>query len=80
MTISSSASPETSSASIAWIREPFVGSDAVDWLKSRHGLAVGEAEAIGQRLVDIGAIYHVADEHGFSDAGYYYRFRSDEVA
>lgn len=56
----------------------FVGSEAVDWLMQRGGLSVGEAEAIGQRLLDIGAIHHVVDEHGFSDAAYYYRFRADE--
>lgn len=56
----------------------FVGSDCVDFLRSRYRLSVGEAEAIGQRLVDVGVIHHVCDEHGFSDAGYYYRFRADD--
>ncbi len=56
----------------------FTGTDAVDWLMQRHRLDVGEAEAIGQRWLDIGIIHHVVDEHGFSDAPYYYRFRRDE--
>lgn len=54
----------------------FVGRDAVDWLMRRHALDVGQAEAVGQRLLDLGVIHHVTDEHGFSDAHYFYRFRN----
>jgi len=56
----------------------FVGSEAVEWLMRRYRLARGEAEAVGQSLVDLGVIHHVVDEHGFVDEGFYYRFRSDE--
>jgi len=57
----------------------FVGGEAVDWLVRNHRLAIGEAEAIGQRLDDLGAIHHVVDEHGFVDAPYFYRFMADEL-
>ena len=57
----------------------FLGSDAADWLVSRYRLTIGSAEAIGQRLVDLGAIRHVVDEHGFVDAPYFYRFMADET-
>ena len=56
----------------------FVGSDAVDWMMRRYGLTVGEAEAVGQSLVDVGIIHHVADDHGFVDAEFFYRFYKDE--
>jgi len=56
----------------------FVGSEAVEWLMKRHRLARGEAEAVGQSLIDLGVLHHVVDEHGFVDEGYYYRFRSDD--
>ena len=57
----------------------FVGSEAVEWLIRRYRLTRGEAEAVGQSLVDLGVIHHVVDEHGFLDEGFYYRFRSDET-
>jgi Domain found in Dishevelled, Egl-10, and Pleckstrin (DEP) len=56
----------------------FLGSDAVSMLKSRFRLSAGEAEAVGQSLIDLGLIHHVVDEHGFVDAEYFYRFYQDE--
>lgn len=56
----------------------FIGREAVDWLRARHGLSVGEAESIGQRFLEKGRVRHVLDEHPFLDAGYFYRFREDE--
>ena len=53
----------------------FVGSEAVDWLMKHHRLTRGEAEDVGQGLVDLGVLHHVLDEHGFVDEGYFYRFR-----
>jgi len=56
----------------------FVGGEAVEWLMKRYALARGEAEDVGQSLVDLGVLHHVVDEHGFVDEGYFYRFRGDE--
>jgi hypothetical protein len=58
----------------------FIGSEAVAWLQDRYRLTRGEAEATGQRLLELGAFHHVLDEHGFSDGNFFYRFRIDEVA
>ena len=57
----------------------FIGSDAVPWLRHRYRLTMGEAEAVGQALLDLGELHHVLDEHGFVGEGYFYRFRADEV-
>lgn len=56
----------------------FIGYEAVKWLMARHRLTLGEAETVGQRLLELGVLHHVLDEHGFSDAKYFYRFRADE--
>jgi len=56
----------------------FVGSEAVDWLARTCGLTRGAAEGIGQSLVELGALHHVVDEHGFIDGNFFYRFREDE--
>ena len=58
----------------------FVGTEAVEWLMKRHDLARGEAEDVGQSLIDLGTLHHVVDEHGFVDEGYFYRFRADEAS
>ncbi|MBI3715390.1 MAG: hypothetical protein HY255_05305 [Betaproteobacteria bacterium] len=55
-----------------------IGSEAVDWLCARYRLGIGEAECIGQRLIDLGILHHVTDDHGFTDANLYYRFYRDE--
>jgi len=56
----------------------FVGDDAVRWLMRRHGLPLGAAETIGQRLLELGVFHHVVDEHGFVESKFFYRFRADE--
>lgn len=56
----------------------FVGSEAVDWLRRRYRLTLGEAECVGQSLLELGELHHVLDEHGFVGEGYFYRFRADE--
>ena len=56
-------------------RSCFVGREAVDWLVANEGLSRGEAVALGQRLIEIGAIQHVLDEHDFRDGHFFYRFR-----
>lgn len=58
----------------------FVGAEAVDWLMKRYRLTLGAAEAIGQRLLELGVFHHVVDEHGFVAGKFFYRFRADEVA
>lgn len=57
----------------------FVGSEATDWLMDRHHLTVGEAETVGQRLVDLGVLHHVTDERGFIDGPFFYRFVTDDL-
>jgi potassium efflux system protein len=56
-------------------RSCFVGREAVDWWVAHEGLSRGEAVALGQRLIEIGAIQHVLDEHDFRDGHFFYRFR-----
>jgi small-conductance mechanosensitive channel len=58
----------------------FVGREAVDWLVAHEGLTRAEAMALGERLVALGLIHHVLDEHGFRDAHLFYRFRADDPA
>jgi small-conductance mechanosensitive channel len=55
----------------------FVGQEAVSWLVEHEGLGRGEAVELGQRLVALGIVRHVLDEHGFHDGHFFYRFRSD---
>ncbi|MEO5694647.1 MAG: hypothetical protein ABIQ72_16065 [Usitatibacter sp.] len=56
----------------------FVGREAIDWLRARCGLGVGAAQDLGQRMIELGLLHHVVDEHPFLDAAYFYRFLSDE--
>jgi len=58
----------------------FVGSEAVEWIMQRQRLSRGEAEDVGQGLLELGVLRHVVDEHGFVDEGYLYRFRTNEAA
>ena len=58
----------------------FAGSEAVDWLRMRYRLTLGEAEFVGQSLLELGELHHVLDEHQFVGEGYFYRFRMDELA
>jgi hypothetical protein len=55
-----------------------VGREAVDWLVAREGLTRPEAVRLGERLVGLGLVHHVLDEHGFRDANLFYRFHADE--
>lgn len=55
----------------------FVGSEAVDWMQAQ-GQTVNEALSMGQRLIDLSIIHHVADEHPFKNEKLYYRFYRDE--
>jgi hypothetical protein len=57
----------------------FVGSEAVRWLMERESLSRAEAIAVGRRLVAVGLVHHVLDEHGFEDGWLFYRFFADET-
>lgn len=49
-----------------------VGSEVVDAVVSNFRLTRAEATVLGQSLVDLGLLRHVADEHPFADATLYY--------
>lgn len=49
-----------------------VGSEAVDAIASHFRLTRAEATVLGQSLVDLGSLRHVADEHPFADANLFY--------
>ena len=55
-------------------RNCFVASEAIDWLVDRHGLSRGNAVRLAQRMLAIGLIRHVLDEHDFSDAPLFFAF------
>ncbi len=52
----------------------FVGSEAVDVLMRITGRSRATSCAIGRLLHTMGIFYHVAREHGFEDANFFYRF------
>jgi potassium-dependent mechanosensitive channel len=56
----------------------FVGREAVDWLVAHEGLSRGESVTLGQRLLELGEIRHVLDEHDFRDGHLFYRFRGED--
>lgn len=53
--------------------ECFVGNEAVDWLAQVSGVARADAVRIGQALLELGRIYHVAREQPFQDGNFFYR-------
>ena len=59
----------------------FVGSEAVDVLERLTGRSRATSCAIGRLLHTMGVFYHVAREHGFEDANFFYRFslRTDHL-
>ena len=52
----------------------FIGNEAVDVLMRITGRSRSTALAIGRMLHTQGIFYHVAREHDFKDANFYYRF------
>jgi EAL domain-containing protein (putative c-di-GMP-specific phosphodiesterase class I) len=61
----------------------FVGSEAVDWLVKHEGLTRADALRLGQRLMALGHIRHVSDEHDFKDAHLFYQVQqtgADDMA
>lgn len=56
----------------------FVGSEAVEWIMRTQKATREAAIKLGQRLVELGLIHHVSDEHNFKDEYLFYRFYEDE--
>jgi EAL domain-containing protein (putative c-di-GMP-specific phosphodiesterase class I) len=50
----------------------FVGREAVDWIALDQGVSRTQAVHLGRRMVAMGWIRHVADEHDFKDADLFY--------
>jgi sensor c-di-GMP phosphodiesterase-like protein len=53
-------------------RDCFIGSEAVDWIAQHQEVSREQAVIIGRRLLALGHIRHVADEHDFEDAFLFY--------
>jgi hypothetical protein len=51
----------------------FLGSEAVQWLRSQFQCSAASAVQIGQALLSMGLMHHVVHEHGFEDADFFYR-------
>ena len=58
----------------------FIGSEAVDWFVRNEGLSRSDGVVAGRKLVLRGLVRHVLDEHGFEDAGLFYRFTADAAS
>lgn len=58
----------------------FVGKEAVAWLSGKVGCATENAVAIGQALMDLGLLVHVAREHPFLNEHLFYRLAWSEAA
>ena len=59
--------------------ECFVGTQAVDWVVRETGITREQAAQVGQTLLELGHIYHVAREQPFRDGHYFYRFVADSA-
>lgn len=58
-------------------RQCFVGREAVEWLVRHADVSRAEALRIGRRLIALGCLKHVLDEHDFQDGEYFYAVVSD---
>ena len=58
-------------------RSCFVGREAVDWLVRHAQVSRAEALRLGRRLVALGCLKHVLDEHDFLDDEYFYAVMSN---
>jgi EAL domain-containing protein (putative c-di-GMP-specific phosphodiesterase class I) len=54
-------------------RQCFVGREAVDWLARHQRIGRHDAVRLGQRLLALGLLSHVLDEHDFEDRELFYR-------
>jgi hypothetical protein len=57
-------------------KQCMVGSQAVDALVRHFRLTRAEATVLGQSLLDLGLLHHVADEHPFADANLFYELQA----
>jgi Domain found in Dishevelled, Egl-10, and Pleckstrin (DEP) len=51
----------------------FLGTEAVSWLRKRFGCSAAIAEQLGQALLKLGLMHHVAHEHAFENQDFFYR-------
>jgi EAL domain-containing protein (putative c-di-GMP-specific phosphodiesterase class I) len=58
-------------------RQCFAGREAVDWLVRHTQVSRAEALRLGRRLVALGCLKHVLDEHDFLDGELFYAVTSD---
>jgi EAL domain-containing protein (putative c-di-GMP-specific phosphodiesterase class I) len=58
-------------------RQCFVGREAVDWLVRHAQVSRAEALRLGRRLVALGCLKHVLDEHDFQDGELFYAVTSN---
>ena len=56
----------------------FIGSEVVEWMQEKYSLSKSEAIRLGQELIDLKIIHHVADDHDFKGSYLFYRFYCDE--
>lgn len=54
------------------------GQEVFDWMRAK-GFSENEAMTIGQRLIDLNIIHHVADEQPFRAANLFFRACHDEI-
>ena len=52
----------------------FVGTEAVDWLRTTLGVGHADAVTFGRTLGNLCLVRHVYDEHYFVDQDYFYKF------
>ncbi len=55
------------------------GQEMVDWMRAQN-FSDNEAMTIGQRMIDLNIIHHVADEQPFRAANLFFRARQDEMS
>lgn len=58
----------------------FLGSEAVEWLKTKSGLANSDEQAIeiGNQMIELGIFSHCVKDHKLINGEYFYRFRRDD--
>lgn len=57
----------------------FVGTEVVEWMKTKYQISVEDALKLGQKLMDEKWIHHVTNEHPFENGNFFYRFYIDET-